>query len=106
MNNVTPLLAGKEQHERREPSGLFPGGVAGFASWWLALAVPFLFYGANTLFLFLYTWPFFLALLPVSVFTGMAACTLLRGHLFWSILVTVLAVFGLFWLLFSLLTGW
>jgi hypothetical protein len=32
----------------------------GFISWLLALGIPFLIYGSNTLFLLLYTWPFFL----------------------------------------------
>ncbi|MDI5568684.1 DUF3561 family protein, partial [Salmonella enterica subsp. enterica serovar Kentucky] len=38
----------------------FPGAVVGFVSWLLALGIPFLLYGPNTLFFFLYTWPFFL----------------------------------------------
>jgi hypothetical protein len=33
---------------------------------------PFLIYGSNTLFFFLYTWPFFLALMPVAVVVGIA----------------------------------
>ncbi|EFZ52572.1 inner membrane ygbE domain protein, partial [Shigella sonnei 53G] len=30
----------------------------GFISWLFALAMPMLIYGSNTLFFFLYTWPF------------------------------------------------
>jgi len=80
--------------------------VAGFACYWFALAIPFMLYGSNTLFFFLYTWPFFLALLPVSVLVGIIASVLLRGHLIWTLLLTVVVVIGLFWLLFTLLSGW
>ncbi|MEM6162090.1 DUF3561 family protein [Erwinia sp. P6884] len=106
MHNVTPLLARKEDREREESAWPFPGGLAGFASWWIALAIPFILYGSNTLFFFLYTWPFFLALLPVSVLVGIATSVLLRGHLLLTLLLTALSVICLFWLLFSLLTGW
>ncbi|MBU5881502.1 DUF3561 family protein, partial [Vibrio cholerae] len=41
--------------------------VVGFISWLFALAMPMLIYGSNTLFFFIYTWPFFLALMPVAV---------------------------------------
>ena len=43
------------------------GAAVGFISWLLALGIPFLLYGSNTLFFLLYTWPFFLALMPVPV---------------------------------------
>ena len=43
------------------------GAAVGFISWLLALGIPFLLYGSNTLFFLLYTWPFFLALMPVAV---------------------------------------
>ncbi len=39
------------------------GAAVGFISWLLALGIPFLLYGSNTLFFLLYTWPFFLALI-------------------------------------------
>lgn len=106
MHNVTPLLARKEDREREECAGPFPGGMVGFASWWIALAIPFMLYGSNTLFFFLYTWPFFLALLPVSVLIGIATSVLLRGHLLLTLLLTAISVICLFWLIFSLLTGW
>lgn len=106
MQNVTPMLARKEDRDQDESSWSFPGGVVGFAAYWLALAIPFMLYGSNTLFFFLYTWPFFLALLPVSVLVGIACSVLLRGHLVWTILVTAAIVICLFWLLFTLLTGW
>jgi hypothetical protein len=32
--------------------------VVGFIAWLLALGFPFLIYGPNTLFFFIYTWPF------------------------------------------------
>ncbi|WP_456311122.1 DUF3561 family protein [Serratia proteamaculans] len=106
MQNVTPMLAGKDEREREEPSWAIPGGAMGFVSWWVALAIPFLLYGSTTLFFFLYTWPFFLALLPVSVLVGIASTMLLREHFVWAALATVLLVIALFWLLFTLLTGW
>lgn len=106
MQNVTPLLARKEKQDPEETAWPFPGGVVGFASWWVALAIIFALYGSNTLFFFLYTWPFFLALLPVSVLVGTAISILLRGHLVWATLVTVLLVVCLFWLLFNQLSGW
>ncbi|CCU24020.1 YgbE [Salmonella enterica subsp. enterica serovar Agona str. 57.A.08] len=50
----------------------FPGAVVGFVSWLRAWGTPFLLYGPNTLFFFLYTWPFFLALMPGSGIIGIA----------------------------------
>ncbi len=44
-----------------------PGGVSRLCLVLVALGIPFLIYGGNTLFFFLYTWPFFLALMPVAV---------------------------------------
>ncbi|MCX8956825.1 DUF3561 family protein [Erwinia psidii] len=106
MHNVTPMLARKDDHNQEDISWSFPGGMVGFASYWFALAIPFLLYGSNTLFFFLYTWPFFLALLPASVLIGIATGALLRGHLIWTLLLTVLLVVALFWLLFMLLSNW
>lgn len=106
MHNVTPMLARKEERDQEEHSWSFPGGIVGFAAYWCALAIPFALYGSNTLFFFLYTWPFFLALLPVSVLAGIAIGALLRGHLVFIVLVTLAVVITLFWLLFTLLTGW
>lgn len=106
MQNVTPMLARKDERTQDEPRSALPGGVIGFLSYWCALAIPFLLYGSNTLFFFLYTWPFFLALLPVSVVLGIVLSLVLRGHLFWTALITAIAVVFLFWLLFSFLSGW
>ncbi|RWR01790.1 membrane protein [[Pantoea] beijingensis] len=106
MQNVTPMLARKEEREQEEHAWSFPGGVVGFVSYWVALAIPFILYGSNTLFFFLYTWPFFLAILPVAVLIGVAMNLLLRGHLVWTTIVTIALVVLLFWLLFSFLSGW
>jgi len=106
MQNATPLLTRKKQRDRDEASWPLPGGVVGFTSWWVALVAMFIMYGSNTLFFFLYTWPFFLALLPVSVLSGIAISVLLRGQLFWTTLATVILVICLFWLLFNQLSGW
>ncbi|MCS3434053.1 DUF3561 family protein [Klebsiella sp. BIGb0407] len=81
-----------------------PGAFIGFLSWLLALGIPFLLYGLNTLFFFLYTWPFFLALMPLSVVIGVAMYSLSGAKLVFSALTTLVLVglmFGvlLFWLL-------
>ncbi|WNN43507.1 MULTISPECIES: DUF3561 family protein [Winslowiella] len=106
MQNVTPMLARKDESDLEEHSWSFPGGVIGFVAYWFALAIPLVLYGSNTLFFFLYTWPFFLALLPVSVLMGIAMILLLRGRLIWTLILTTLLVVCLFWLVFSYLTGW
>jgi len=100
------MLARKDERDQEETSWSFPGGVIGFVCYWVALAVPFVLYGSNTLFFFLYTWPFFLALLPVAVVIGIAFSLLLRGRLIWTFLATALVVVCLFWLLFWFLSGW
>lgn len=106
MQNITPLLARKDDTNPDEPRSLLPGCVIGFLAYWCALAIPFLLFGSNTLFFFLYTWPFFLALLPVAVVAGIALNTLLSGQWLWTVLATVILVVSLFWLMFSFLSGW
>ncbi|WP_168394601.1 DUF3561 family protein [Erwinia amylovora] len=107
MHNATSIQAGKNQRQRKATSWSLPGGVAGFVAWWIALAIPLMMYGSGTLFLFfLYTWPFFLALLPVSVLAGIVISALLRGHVIWTALVTPLLTLSLFWLLYCLLSSW
>ncbi|EOX8564543.1 DUF3561 family protein [Salmonella bongori] len=81
------------------------GAVVGFVSWLLALGIPFLLYGPNTLFFFLYTWPFFLALMPVSVIIGIALHLLVKGKLLFSMMFTLVAVGALFGVLFIWLLG-
>ena len=106
MQNVTPMLARKDERTPDEPRSSLPGGVIGFLSYWCALAIPFLLYGSNTLFFFLYTWPFFLALLPVSVLIGIVINMVIGDRLVISAMITTLLVVCLFWLLFSFLSGW
>lgn len=89
-----------------EPSYGFWGALAGFIFYWMAFAVPILIYGANALFFLLYTWPFFLALIPVSVVIGLVFSVLLAGRLALMLLCIGLSIFCLFWLVFALLTGW
>ncbi|SCB94363.1 DUF3561 family protein [Kosakonia oryziphila] len=88
-----------------ETTWSFPGAVVGFVAWLLALAIPFMIYGPNTLFFFLYTWPFFLALMPVSVVVGIALHSLLDGRLLYSIVATLLTVAAMFGVLFMWLLG-
>lgn len=91
--------------EAEETTWSFSGAVVGFIAWLLALGIPVLFYGSNTLFFFLYTWPFFLALLPVSVVIGIALHSLVNGKLIYSVLATLVTVTALFGLLFLWLLG-
>ncbi|AXM03669.1 MULTISPECIES: DUF3561 family protein [Escherichia] len=81
------------------------GAAVGFVSWLFALAIPFLVYGPNTLFFFLYTWPFFLALMPVAVVAGIALHSLTGGKLLYTILLTLLIVGVMFGALFLWLLG-
>lgn len=83
-----------------ETTWSFPGAIIGFVSWLLALGIPFLMYGGNTLFFFLYTWPFFLALMPVAVVVGIALHSLFNGRLLYSAVFTIAAVVIIFGLLF------
>ena len=103
--NITIGQAEPMSGDIEETTWSFSGAVVGFAAWLLALAIPVLFYGSNTLFFFLYTWPFFLALLPVSVVIGIALHSLVNGRLLFSILTTLLTVAVLFGLLFLWLLG-
>ena len=106
MHNVTPMPSRNDDKNQEPDPGWFLAGSIGFIAWWLALALPFLLYGSNTLFFLLYTWPFFLALLPLCVLTGIALGSLLRGHLFLMLLLTIAVAILLFWLLFMLLISW
>ena len=105
MLNITQITI-DEQREREEPSYSILGGVTGFVFYWLAFAIPFFVYGPNTVFFLLYTWPFFLALMPVSVLIGMTLSMLSRGNVLITVGGTGIAVVCLFWMLFSFLTGW
>jgi dolichyl-phosphate-mannose--protein O-mannosyl transferase len=88
-----------------ETTWSFPGAVVGFVAWLMALGIPFLIYGGNTLFFFLYTWPFFLALMPVAVIVGIAMHSLLNGKLLYSAAATIVCVVAMFGLLFLWLIG-
>ena len=88
-----------------ETTWSLPGAVVGFVSWLLALGIPFLVYGPNTLFFFIYTWPFFLALMPVAVVVGVALHSLFNGKLLYSTLITIATVVVIFGLLFLWLMG-
>jgi len=103
--NITIGQADPINSETEETTWSLSGAVVGFVAWLLALGIPVLFYGSNTLFFFLYTWPFFLALLPVSVVIGIALHSLLDGKLLYSILSTLMTVAVLFGLLFLWLLG-
>lgn len=95
-----------EAESREEPSYSMIGGCTGFVFFWLALAIPFIIYGSNTLFFLLYTWPFFLALIPISVLIGIALSTLFGGSLLKALPLTGLVVMCVFWMVFSFLSGW
>lgn len=91
--------------DTEDPSYSMQGGFIGFVFYWLAFAIPFLVYGSNTLFFLLYTWPFFLALMPVAVVVGIALHSLLDGKLQYSVCATILTVGLMFGLLFLWLLG-
>ncbi len=106
MQNVTPALTGKKRDDDEGSFRSFTGGAIGFASYWCAMAIPFILYGSSVLIFFLYTWLFFLALLPVSVLIGIVASYFLHGKMIWTALITLPAVIFLFWSIFTLLNGW
>ncbi|MGP0786189.1 DUF3561 family protein, partial [Escherichia coli] len=64
-----------------ETTWSLPGAVVGFISWLFALAMPMLIYDSNTLFFFIYTWPFFLAPMPVGVVVGSVVPSLVERKL-------------------------
>ncbi|WON76286.1 DUF3561 family protein [Serratia sp. UGAL515B_01] len=105
MQNITPTCF-DVQPEEDDPSYSFLGGVSGFVLYWLALLIPFILYGSNTLFFLLYTWPLFLALMPVSVILGVIISVLLHDRLIPTLFVTSASVIFLFWLVFRFLSGW
>ncbi|QTF07292.1 DUF3561 family protein [Brenneria izadpanahii] len=109
MQNVTQLGVAKTDTMRDEDDGfssLFLGAGVGFSFYCLAFNIPFLVYGANTaFFLMLYTWPFFLALMPLSVVIGVGFSVVLNGNVWYTLSATGLSVICLFWLVFSLLVG-
>ncbi|ABP61884.1 MULTISPECIES: DUF3561 family protein [Enterobacteriaceae] len=105
-NSQNYIISGSETLSTNdETTWSLPGAVVGFVSWLLALGIPFLIYGRNTLFFFLYTWPFFLALMPVAVVVGIALHSLLNGKLLYTTLITIVAVVAIFGLLFLWLMG-
>ncbi|KAA8997604.1 DUF3561 family protein [Affinibrenneria salicis] len=110
MQNVTQLPANKARREREETpaaSYAFTGGTIGFCFYWLAFTLPFLAYGSSSTFFFmLYTWPFFLALMPLSVLLGILFSVMLEGRIVSIVLFSGVTIVCLFWLLFSMITGW
>ncbi|QFH68385.1 DUF3561 family protein [Enterobacter sp. E76] len=102
MRNSTNMIISQASAPpaAEETTWTFPGAILGFLAWLLALGFPFLFYGSNTLFFFLYTWPFFLALMPVAVVIGIALHSLLDGRLIVSCMMTIATVALMFGVLF------
>ncbi len=110
MRNTTQLIVSRADTvpppaSNTENSWSLPGGIIGFVAWLLALAVSFWLYGSNTLFFFLYTWPFFLALMPVAIVVGYAGHSLLHRRLWLSCPLTCLVVMVMFGCLFMWLLG-
>ncbi|KHN56323.1 hypothetical protein OI70_12255 [Dickeya fangzhongdai] len=114
MQSVTPLPDSNTQadHDEEEDGSFVAcsplvGALAGFCFYWLAFSLPFIVYGLNsTLLLMLYTWPFFLALMPLSVLIGMLFRVLLPNHVVWMMVCCAVSIPGVFWLVFLLITGW
>lgn len=108
MQNVTQLSVSKKRVVR-EDERIYPsmGAIAGFSFYWLAFVVPIWVYGSNTtLFFMLYTWPFFLALMPASVLIGVFFSVIFKGNMTLMVLCSGAVIVCLFWLVFSLITGW
>ena len=99
-HNIT-LTNNDSLTEVEDTTWSLPGAVVGFLSWLCALAIPMLIYGSNTLLFFIYTWPFFLALMPV----GIALHSLMDGKLRYSIVFTLATVGIMFGALFMWLLG-
>ena len=95
-HNIT-LTNNDSLTEDEETTWSLPGAVVGFISWLFALAMP--------LFFFIYTWPFFLALMPVAVVVGIALHSLMDGKLRYSIVFTLVTVGIMFGALFMWLLG-
>ncbi len=108
MQNATQLSVSKVRRMRDdERTYPFMGALAGFSFYWLAFVVPFLVYGSNTtLFFMLYTWPFFLALMPASVLIGVFFSMMFKANMALMVLCSGVVIVCLFWLVFSLITGW
>lgn len=106
MQNVTSLFNRHPVPPEERSGASLSGGIIGLFAYLLALITPFFYFGASVLFFFLYTWPFFLALLPVSVIVGIALCIWFNRRLVLTLLFTLLIVVCCFWLLFSCLAGW
>ncbi|WP_459582070.1 DUF3561 family protein [Dickeya oryzae] len=105
--NSTQTFQGEEDVPPGASYSPLMGALAGFCFYWLAFSLPFVFYGLNsTLLLMLYTWPFFLALMPLSVLIGMLFRVLLPNHVGWMMLCCAVSIPGVFWLVFVLITGW
>lgn len=100
------LVPVTDSSDNEDPSYSMQGVFIGFVFYWLAFAIPFLLYGSNTLFFLLYTWPFFLALMPVSVLIGIAFSTFFGGGWFKTSVASAVCVIGMFWTVFSFLSGW
>lgn len=49
------ITTGSEPLTTDDETTVLPRAIVGFVSWLLALGIPFLIYGGNTLFFFLYT---------------------------------------------------
>lgn len=110
MRNGSPMTYSQAEtppasSEAEDTSWSVPGAILGLLAWLVGLGVPFLLYGSNTLFFFLYTWPFFLALLPVAVLVGVALHSLLNSRLLFSAPATLIGVALLFSALFFWLPG-
>lgn len=103
-HNIT-LTNNDSLTEVEDTTWSLPGAVVGFLSWLCALAIPMLIYGSNTLLFFIYTWPFFLALMPVAVVVGVALHSLFNGKLLYSTFITIATVVVIFGLLFLWLMG-
>jgi hypothetical protein len=78
-NSQNITITGQNRRRRRRDHLVFVGRCRWLYLMAAGAGYSFLIYGSNTLFFFLYTWPFFLALMPVAVVVGIALHSLLKA---------------------------
>ncbi|ACS84675.1 DUF3561 family protein [Musicola paradisiaca] len=107
MQSVTPLSGSDAHSDLEEDTSSSSGALAGFCFYLLVFSLLLLMYEpGSTLLLMLYTWPFFLALMPLSILAGVVCRVLWPHHVVLMLLCCGGSIFAMFWLVFSLIVGW
>lgn len=93
------------EEQKENTSYALIGGIIGFLFYWLGFTIPFLVYGLSIHLLLLYTWPFFMALIPLSVFIGAGINILFSGRILISVPLCGILVVALYWQMFTAVSG-